>query len=191
MAPEETPTQPGKRADAERNREKILAAARAAFTHPAADISMAEVSRRAGVGMATLYRNFASRLELLEALYLDEVDAICRAAETLEGDTPGAVFNAWLERFFAYFTSKRPVAAELLEVSDRNSQVFGEGRPRVLAAGQSLLDAAQRSHEVRDDLALEQVLDMVGAIAKINAPDEYVEPILQAALAGLKPPDHA
>jgi AcrR family transcriptional regulator len=68
---------PPRRADAERNRDKILAAARAAFAEPDAQPSMAEISRRAGVGMATLYRNFPGRRELLEALYTDEVDAIC------------------------------------------------------------------------------------------------------------------
>ena len=73
-----------RRADAQRNREKILAAAREAFADPAAEVSMAEVSRRAGVGMATLYRNFPGQRELLEALYVDEVDAVVAAAETLD-----------------------------------------------------------------------------------------------------------
>ena len=67
MPPPE-PRSPARRADAERNRDKILAAARAAFAGSGAQVSMAEISRRAGVGMATLYRNFPSRRELLEAL---------------------------------------------------------------------------------------------------------------------------
>src|SRR3954463_11386149 len=107
-----------RRADAERNRDKILAAARAAVADPEAEISMAEISRRAGVGMATLYRNFPGRRELLEALYVDEVNALCEAAETIGGATPGAKFEAWLHRFFAYFTSKRPIASELLKHAD-------------------------------------------------------------------------
>src|SRR5690349_19569836 len=86
---------PARRADAERNRDKILAAARAAFADPAAEVSMAEIARRAGVGMATLYRNFPGRRELLEALFTDEVDAICEAAEG-DGETPGAVLTTWL-----------------------------------------------------------------------------------------------
>src|SRR6188472_1835049 len=110
-----TPHSPTRRADAARNRDKILAAARTAFADQEADVSMAEISRRAGVGMATLYRNFPGRRELLEALYTDEVEAVCKAAETLDGETPGAVLAAWLRRFFAYFTSKRHVAAELLQ----------------------------------------------------------------------------
>jgi AcrR family transcriptional regulator len=191
MTTRPTTQPPAKRADAERNRDKILTAARAAFADPDADISMAEVSRRAGVGMATLYRNFSSRRELLEALYIDEVDAVCAAAETVDGDTPGAIFVAWLRRFFVYFTSKRHVASELLEHTGGDNPVFGEGRPRVLAAGRPLLLAAQNSHEVRGDLTLEQILDMVVAIAKIQGDPSYLEPILHAALDGLGPAHEA
>ena len=187
MTTRTTSEAPARRADAERNREKILTAARAAFADPDADVSMAEISRRAGVGMATLYRNFSNRRELLEALYIDEVDAVCQAAATIDGDTPGAAFMAWLRRFFTYFTSKRHVAAELLEHSDPENPVFGAGRPRVLAAGRPLLLAAQDAHQVRGDLTLEQVLDMVVAIAKIPGNPGYVEPILDATLEGLRP----
>ena len=107
------PTSP-RRADAERNRTKILLAARTAFADSDTEVSMAEISRRAGVGMATLYRNFPDRRELLEALYTDEVDAICEASGTVGAEAPGAVFIAWLYRFFAFSTSKRHIATELL-----------------------------------------------------------------------------
>jgi AcrR family transcriptional regulator len=179
---------PPMRADAARNRERILAAARAAFAGSGGEVSMAEISRRADVGMATLYRNFPSRRALLEALYTDEVDALCAAAATVGGATPGAVLEAWLRRFFAYFTSKREIAAELLTHVDSSNPVFNESRARVLAAGRPLLVAAQRAQEVRDDLALEQILDMLVAIAKIHGDIHYLEPILQAALDGLHPP---
>jgi hypothetical protein len=59
--------------------------------------------------MATQYRNFSSRRELLEALYMDEIDAVCQAAETIEGDTPGATFMPWPQRFFIYFYVKSGV----------------------------------------------------------------------------------
>jgi AcrR family transcriptional regulator len=177
---------PSRRADAERNRDKILAAARAAFADPGAEVSMAEVSRRAGVGMATLYRNFPGRRELLEALYTDEVNAVCRAAETATGQTPGAAFEAWLYRFFAFFTSKHPIG-ELL-ASYGSSPMFSDSRDRVLAVGRPLLAAAQHTREVRDDLTLEQVLDMVIAVASIHGDPAYLEPILRAMLDGLRPP---
>lgn len=187
MSTDQSPS-PTRRADAERNREKILAAARAAFADPDAQISMAEISRRAGVGMATLYRNFPGRRELLEALYTDEVDAICEAAETVDGETPGAALMAWLHRFFAFYTSKRHVASELLTHVDSSNPMFNENRARVLAAGRPLLVAAQHANEVRNDLTLEQVLDMVGAIATIHGDPRYLEAILQTALDGLRPP---
>lgn len=179
---------PVRRADAERNREKILAAARAAFADQEAEISMAEIARRAGIGMATLYRNFPSRQALLEALYTDEVNAVCTAAETVEGETPGAMLAAWLRRFFAFGASKRHIASELLKHTERGNPLFGNSRARVLAVGRPLLAAAQRAHEVRDDLALEQILDLVIAIATIHGDTRYIEPILQSALDGLRPP---
>ena len=178
---------PARRADAERNRDKILAAARTAFADPDAEVSMAEISRRAGVGMATLYRNFPGRQELLEALYTDEVDAVCTAAKTTGGETPGAALAAWLHRFFAFTTSKRHIAAELLKETDRSNPLFTNNRTRVIAAGRPLLAAAQHTGEVRDDLTLEQVLDMIVAIATIHGDTGYTGPILQAALDGLRP----
>ena len=178
---------PARRADAERNRDKILAAARSAFADPGTEVSMAEISRRAGVGMATLYRNFPGRQDLLEALYTDEVNAICQAAETAGGETPGAVLTTWLHRFFAFATSKRHIASELLKHTDYNNPLFANNRARVIAAGRPLLGAAQRTHEVRDNLTLEQILDMVIAIATIHGDTRYLEPILQTALDGLRP----
>ena len=185
MPPEQFPA-PTRRADAERNRDKILAAARAAFADPDAEVSMAEISRRAGVGMATLYRNFPGRQELLEALYTDEVNAICQAAETTGGETPGATLVAWLHRFFAFTTSKRHIASELLKQTDRSDPLFENNRTRVIAAGRPLLAAAQHAREVRDDLTLEQILDMIVAVATIHGDTGYTEPILRAALDGLR-----
>ena len=178
---------PARRADAEHNRSKIFAAAREAFADPDAEVSMAEVARRAHVGMATLYRNFPGRRELLEALYLDEVNAVCEAARALDGETPGVLFTAWLRRFFAFFINKQPVGAELLRQSGGQAPVMSESRARVMAAGRPLLEAAQRNHEVRNDLTLEQIIDMIVAIAAIHGNPDYLQPILQTALNGLTP----
>jgi AcrR family transcriptional regulator len=188
MTPEPPPI---RRADAQRNRDKVLDAARTAFAETDAEVSMAEIARRAGVGMATLYRNFPSRRELLEALYTEEVDALCAAAGAGAGTDAGAELTTWLRRFFAYFVSKRHIAAELLEQVDGDDAVFSANRARVLAAGGPLLEAAQRAGAVRDDLTLEQVLDLVIAIAKLRGDERHVEPILATALDGLRPPPQA
>ncbi|MET1074787.1 MAG: TetR/AcrR family transcriptional regulator [Umezawaea sp.] len=176
---------PSRRADAARNRQRILEAARTAFAATGPETSMAEIARRSGVGSATLYRNFATRHELLEALLVDEVDEVCAAAATVEGDSPGDRLTTWLRRFFQYVTSKRPVVMGLLEHTDTTDPVF-QTRGRMLAAGQPLLAAAQDAGQIAGDLDLGQVLDLVMAIAKITGTPEYRQPILDAALAGLR-----
>jgi AcrR family transcriptional regulator len=163
------------RADAAPNREKILAAAREAFAEPGTDPSMAEVSRRAGVGMATLYRNFPGRRELLEALYEDEVDAMCAAA--------APDFEAWVRRFLRFSSGKRQIAVELLAHDDEQNPIFNASRDRVLASGRPLLAAAQASGEIRADVSLEQILDMVMAIAGLRGD---AEPMLRVVFDGLK-----
>jgi hypothetical protein len=106
----------------------------------------------------------------------------------IDGETPGAVLTTWLRQFFDFVTSKRAIAAELLERSDGSNPLLGEGRARVLAAGRPLLEAAKRANELRIDLTLEQITDMVVAIAKIHGDSRYLEPILEAALDGLRSP---
>lgn len=181
--PQRTPT---RRADAERNRRKILAVARAALAEPGDPVSMAEIARRAGVGMATLYRNFPGRRELLEALYADEVDTVCAAAASTPGATPGERFTAWLREFVAFSRGKRHIAAELLTHVAGDDPVFNVNRDRVLGAGRRLLEEAQHAGEVRADLSLEQVLDLILAVAAIDRPRDYVDPMLATALDGLR-----
>jgi hypothetical protein len=91
---------------------------------------------------------------------------------------------AWLRRFFQYVTGKRPIVLGLLEHTDRTDPVF-DSRGRILAAGRPLFTAAQDAHQIAGDLDLDQILDLVVAIAKISGPLEYRRPILDAALAGL------
>ncbi len=174
-----------RRSDAERNHERILVAARTVLADRAGEVSMAEVARRAGVGMATLYRNFASRRELLEALYAVEVDELCQAVEQVSGPPAGALV-AWLRCFAEFHRSKHPIAAELLRHTDAGDPVFGSSRDRVLAAGQPLIVAAQQAHEIRTDVALDQVLDLVLAAISIPGEPAYVEPIFRAVLDGLR-----
>ncbi|MDO9407119.1 TetR/AcrR family transcriptional regulator [Patulibacter sp.] len=185
--PQPAPGNPPRRADAARNRERILETARAAFADPGDDVSMAEIARRAEVGMATLYRNFPGRQELLEAVYVDDVDAVCEAAGALPDAPPGVALQAWLRRFFAFYRSKRHVGNALLARPDPDNAVVHQGRPRVLAAGRPLFDAARRAGAVRDGLGLEQLLEAVVMIARIDGDEAYTEPILSAFLDGIAP----
>lgn len=174
------------RADAAANRERILAAARVALADPSAEVSMAAIARGSGVSSATLYRHFASRRDLLEVLYLEEVDAVCAAAARQPGNEQ-AQLASWLLAFFRFVMSKRHVAVELLEHTDEHDHVFLSSRERVVAAGRPLLQAAQRAGAVHDRLSLDQILDLVVAVAEIAGPEEYVKPILDTALSGLGP----
>jgi AcrR family transcriptional regulator len=177
-----------RRADAALNRQRILDAAREAFAATGSETSMAEVARRSGVGPATVYRNFPSRPALLEALLLDEVDAMCATAATVEGDRPGERLETWLRRFFVYVTTERPVVLDLLVLEEADTtKAKISTRERLIDAGRPLIIAAQEAYDVRPDLDLEQVLDLVMAVAKIPGPPPYRQPILDAALAGLRP----
>src|ERR1700750_1364877 len=101
-----------KRADARRNYEKVLAAAREAFAEGGESTALEEIARRAGVGIGTLYRHFPNRQALIEALYLEEVEEVCRTAAELDGADPWEALNGWLERFIGYIATKRALAAE-------------------------------------------------------------------------------
>ena len=147
--------------------------------------SMAEVARRAGVGRGTLYRNFASRRELLEALFADEVDALIAAAVPGDDD-PGTALLGWLNRFAEFEDSKHAIVTELLEYPDRSNPMFGSSRDRVIAAGEPLLTTAQRAGQIRSDVTLTQALDLVLAVARLDRAPEQQAQILRIALDGLR-----
>jgi AcrR family transcriptional regulator len=181
------PTQRPKRADAARNYDKLLVAAREAFTSQGEDASLEGIAKRAGVGIGTLYRNFPTRQALLEAVYIEEVEGICRAVQEFEGQEPWQALTAWLRRFADYATTKTALAGELMNYMDEGSDVFLHCRHALKAAGAPLLEAAQRSGDVRADVRFMDVVRMVGGIATIpNAEPGQVDRILAVALDGLR-----
>ena len=175
------------RADAQRNRERILAAAGSAFAEADDTVSMAEISRRAGVGMATLYRNFPNRLLLLEALYAAEADAAFTATDSGDDVSAADALRTWLEQFFAFAASKKHVGAELLNHVTSDSPVFNDTRTRVIAAGRPLFEAAQELHAIRGDITIEQVLQMLVAVAAIDGDRDDRAPMFHTILDGLCP----
>src|SRR4051794_5739624 len=91
-----------KRADALRNYEKLIAAGREAFTEADRSASLEDIARRAGVGIGTLYRHFPTRTDLVQAIYVDEVEALARSAEGLAGLEPWDAPTARLHNFLGY-----------------------------------------------------------------------------------------
>jgi AcrR family transcriptional regulator len=176
---------PALRADAARNRERILDVARNVLAS-SADVSMAEIARRAEVGMATLYRNFPGRRELLEGIYAGDVDALCAEAETVRGATAADRLLSWLTAFLRFVEGKREIAAELLEHVERDDLVFTGSRARVMRAGVPLLEAAQAEGRIRRDLDMDQVLDLVHAIAGIRGPAHRIDPIRRVVFDALR-----
>ena len=176
-----------KRADARRNYEKVLAAAREAFAEGGESTSLEEIARRAGVGIGTLYRHFPTRQALLEALYVDEVEEVCRSAAELDGADPWEALSTWFERFIAYLATKRALAHELLNYLDLDAPLFATCRASLFAAGEPLLKRAQDARVVRGDVDFSDVLHMVAGISKIPASDpKQVEHIIRIALDGLR-----
>lgn len=176
-----------KRADARRNYEKVVAAAREAFAEGGASTSLEEIARRAEVGIGTLYRHFPSRQALLEAVYVDEVQALCRSAADFAGLEPWDALVAWLRRFVAYLATKQALAQELLDYVERDAVLFQSSRAALYAAGEPLLERAQRARVVRADTNLAEVIQMVGGIAKIPSSEpEQIDHILGIALDGLR-----
>jgi AcrR family transcriptional regulator len=176
-----------KRADALRNYEKLIAAAREAFAQDGTSASLEEIARRAQVGIGTLYRHFPNRQTLLEAVYVDEVGALCRSAADLAELPPWDAMVAWLHRFVAYLATKQALAQELLNYVDHDATVFQACRSGLFAAGEPLLARAQAAHVVRADASLREIIQMVGGIAKIQGAEPgQIDHILEMALDGLR-----
>ena len=176
-----------KRADARRNYEKVLAAAREAFAEGGESTALEEIARRAGVGIGTLYRHFPTRQALVEALYLDEVEEVCRSAAELDLADPWEALNRWFERFIGYIATKRALTHELLNYLDYDAPLFRDCRAQLFAAGEPLLERAQEAGVVRSDVNIAQVIQMVIGIAKTPASEPgEIEHLVRIALDGLR-----
>jgi AcrR family transcriptional regulator len=175
------------RADARRNYDKLIAAAREAFTAAGSAASLEDIARRAGLGIGTLYRHFPTRQDLLEAVYVEEVEALCRTAADLADAPPWEALVAWLHRFVGYVATKQALAEELLSYVTPDADLFRNCRTAFYAAGEPLLVRAQEAHVARSDTDITQVLQLVIGIAKIPSADpEQISHILDIALDGLR-----
>jgi AcrR family transcriptional regulator len=175
-----------KRADARRNHEKLLAAARAVFAEAGASAPLEEVAARAGVGVGTLYRNFATRQALLEAVYVDEVEAIAHAAEELAELPPWEALAEWLRRYVGFAATKR-LLMEAILASGPASEVLGASKKALVDAGTSLLSRAQEAGIVRTDIQILDVTRVISGIAVMASDDpEQTERMLRLALDGLR-----
>jgi AcrR family transcriptional regulator len=176
-----------KRADALRNYEKLVTAARAAFTEADRSASLEDIARRAGVGIGTLYRNFPTRADLVQAVYVDEVEALSRSAADLAEVEPWEALTTWLQGFVGYIATKQALSEELFAIAERDASVFAGCRAMLHTAGEPLLRRAQDDGIVRGDVTIDEVVRMVGGIAKIPTDDPAeIQRLLSVALDGLR-----
>jgi len=176
-----------KRADALHNYEKLVAAAREAFTEADRSASLEDIARRAGVGIGTLYRHFPTRADLVQAVYVDEVEALARSAGASAELEPWEGLTAWLERFVGYVATKQALADELFAIAERDAAVFAGCRSLLHASGEPLLRRAQEAGIARPDVTIDEVVRMVGGIAKIPADNPAdIQRVLTVALDGLR-----
>lgn len=178
-----------KRADARRNYDKLVAAAREVFAEQESDATLEEISKRAGVGIGTLYRHFPARENLVEAAYYDGVEQVAASADRYADDEPWEALIGWLREVVAFAATKRVLADEMFAVMDRDAPFFKSCSGVVYDAGEPLLARAQEAGVVRGDVDINDVTKMVMGIANLRtAPTEQVERLVAIALDGLRPP---
>ncbi|GII29997.1 TetR/AcrR family transcriptional regulator [Planotetraspora mira] len=171
------------RADARRNFDALLVAAREAFAQHGTGASLEDIARRAGVGIGTLYRNFPTRQDLFDAVYVDDVEGLRREAEKVAGLPPWEALVTWLRRFVGYVATK----AAISEALNRESAMFRSCRDIMYGAGEPLFARAQEAGDARADISFDDVLRLVGGITGASfVDDEQRERVLGIALDGVR-----
>jgi AcrR family transcriptional regulator len=150
------------RADAERNRGRLLDAARAAFASGQANVPLDQIARDAGVGIGTLYRHFPTREALVEAVYRKELDDLCASAAALLAEhSPERALRAWLDRFADYVAAKREMADAMRAVFASGAVTVSQARGRLTAAVQVIIDAGVADGTLRGDVRADDVVAMI------------------------------
>ncbi|MER6146095.1 TetR/AcrR family transcriptional regulator [Streptomyces sparsogenes] len=179
-----------RRADALRNYERLLAAAAEAFAEHGPQAPLDDIARAAGVGNATLYRHFPTRQALLEAVYHDHIQSLCRRAEDLaSAPQPAAALMSWLKGVVAQGSAAHGLAASLMAAMEGPAESWC--RKAVSDAGAALLARAQEAGEIRIDITVRQLLKLVNAIALATEDEpkpEEADLIFDILLNGLRTP---
>jgi AcrR family transcriptional regulator len=178
------------RADAQRNREKLLAAATQAFAEHGEDVALETVAVRAGVGIGTLYRHFPNRDALVVAAYRHEVAQLCAAAQELLAELPpDQALRAWAERFTDYIATKRSMGSALRSAAGSDSPLFAETRELILGAMRLLLDAGAAASTLRADVDPKDVMRVMNGIWYLPAGPDWranVGRMLELVIDGLR-----
>jgi AcrR family transcriptional regulator len=179
------------RADARRNYERLLDAARKVFADQGGGASMEAIAKQAGVGVGTLYRHFPKRIDVVEAVYRDDVDALVGSAEQGLADLdPWEALAGWLRAYVEYARAKRTFLNELHEAFEKNPDLKSVSRERISAACDQVLTTAQRAGAARTDIDGDDLMQLVSQMctSPTLTPDQG-QRLLAVILDGLRPPE--
>jgi AcrR family transcriptional regulator len=178
------------RADAQRNRDRLLAVAVRAFSEGGPDVTLDSIARDAGVGIGTLYRHFPTREALVEAAYRNELARLCdAAADLLHTMPPDQATRGWMDRFIDYMTTKRDMADALRAVIASGGNPFSESRGRLVGAITMLLQAGAAAGAIRGDVQPADVLTSLSGVslaAGEAAQREQASRLLDLLMDGLR-----
>jgi AcrR family transcriptional regulator len=178
-----------RRADAERNRERLLEVAVRAFSAGGADVSLEAVARDAGVGIGTLYRHFPTREALVEAVYRNEISRVSAlAGELLASQPPGAALREWMERFVAFMATKHGMADVFRAVIASGANPYGETRALALDAVQTLVAAGAAAGAIRGDIDPLDILTILNGISFATEEPAQTGRLLDLVRDGLRRP---
>ena len=164
----------GRRADAKRNLESLLRAAKEVFAETGVDAPVRDIAKRAGVGTGTFYRHFPQRSDLIEAVFRQEVDACAAAASAIAADhEPGQALTLWIARYLDFIATKRGLAKSLHTGNGAFAALPAYFETRLKPACAALLQTAAAAGKVRDDV---DAWDLLRAIALLSTPDHEGKP---------------
>ncbi|MFD8498725.1 TetR/AcrR family transcriptional regulator [Amycolatopsis sp. NPDC059657] len=186
-----TATDPARpmRADARRNYDAVMAAAKQAFAEHGPEAPLDDIAKRAGVGAGTLYRHFPTRIALIEAVYRGEITELSERAHELLAELPP--FDAlvrWTAEHVTYVLSRSGLAASLKASIDANSDTFQLCRTNLYGAAGALVEAAQKSGDIRTDITGVDVLRLAHGVgvAGQHAPPGDAERLMAIVVDGLR-----
>jgi AcrR family transcriptional regulator len=188
-----TPPRRPLRADAAKNVQALIAAAKELFDEQGLDVALDEVARRADVGNATLYRNFPTRADLIVAVYADEVADLCMrgAALLMDSESPaaGEALFAWLDSFVIHVATKRALALAGTESSsDRRTEMFDTWHAAMRGVAEHLYERALAAGTVSPDVDVDELLALTSAAALAGSGPEHARRLLRVMRFGFAGP---
>lgn len=174
-----------RRADAARNLDLLLRAARELIDQSGTDLVMDEVARRAGVGNATLYRNFPTRADLLVAVYQDEIDELCQlGSDLLAAPSPAEALFTWIDSLVVHIATKRALALAATD-GTRRSELFDLWHAAIGTAMTALVARAHQVGALQPDVNPIDLLALVNGAALAATDPEHARRIVSLARRGI------